>query len=144
MKATKISSDGKTITVRVPISIRKRGGRKIVLAPDGIECHPQVLRCQQLDSVMLKALARAFRWRHMLETGTYATIAEIAEREQINEAYVSRVLRLTLLAPGLIEEILEGRQSPAITLKKLMRRFPVLWGDQGASLTDNALTRSCD
>ena len=59
---------------------------------------------------MVKAIARAFRWRDMLESGEYATIREIADAEKINESYVGRVLRLTLLAPDIVEAILGGRQ----------------------------------
>jgi hypothetical protein len=79
---------------------------------------------------MVKAIARAFRWREMLETGEYATVGEIAAHEQINESYVSRLLRLTLLAPDIVESIADGRQSPAMTLAKLMRRFPIAWDKQ--------------
>ena len=95
MAKPKISSDGRTITVRVPISIRERGGRKLVLAPDGAECTvPPVTR--HVDNALVKAIARAFRWREMLEDGSHATIAEIAAAEKINEAYVGRVLRQSL------------------------------------------------
>jgi hypothetical protein len=79
---------------------------------------------------MVKAIARAFRWREMLETGTYATIAEIANAEKINETYVGRVLRLTLLAPGIIEGILNGRQLPHIRLPTLIHPFPAVWCNQ--------------
>jgi hypothetical protein len=130
MAKPKIKSDGRTITVRVPISIRKRGGRKLVLMPDGLEHDPGKLRCRQVDNAMVKAIARAFRWREMLETGEYATVGEIAAHEQINESYVSRLLRLTLLAPDIVESIADGRQSPAMTLAKLMRRFPIAWDKQ--------------
>ena len=82
----KIKSDGRTITVRVPISIRKRGGRKVVLAPDGMVHDPANLRCQPVDNAMVKAIARAFRWREMLESGTHSTIKEIAKAEKINES----------------------------------------------------------
>ena len=75
---------------------------------------------------MVKAIARAFRWREMLENGTHATIAEIAGAEKINESYVGRVLRLTLLAPDIVETILAGRHPEQMTLAVLMRRFPVL------------------
>ena len=81
---------------------------------------------------MVKAIARAFRWREMLEDGTYATIAEIAVAEKINECYVGRVLRLTLLAPDTVEAVLNGRQPPEITLAVLMQRFPVGWKRQRA------------
>ena len=79
---------------------------------------------------MVKAVARAFRWREMLESGQYATIAEIAAAEKINESYVSRILRLTLLAPDIIEVILSGRQPAELQLDHLLRRFPVGWQEQ--------------
>jgi hypothetical protein len=68
------------------------------------------------DNAMVKAIARAFRWRGLLEKGAHATIAEIAAAEKINESYVGRILRLTLLAPDIIEAILDGRQPTAMTL----------------------------
>ncbi len=79
---------------------------------------------------MVKAIARAFRWREMLENGTHSTIAEIAAAEKINESYVGRVLRLTLLAPDIVEAILGGRQPAELQLDILMRRFPVEWRAQ--------------
>lgn len=83
---------------------------------------------------MVKAIARAFRWREMLENGTHATIAEIAAAEKINEAYVGRVLRLTLLAPDIVEAILDGRQPAQMTLAVLMQRFPVEWSEQTGAI----------
>jgi hypothetical protein len=79
---------------------------------------------------MIKALARAFRWRKLLETGAFATVEEIAATENINAAYVGRVLRLTLLAPDIVEAILDGRQPEAMTLAVLMRPFAVGWSKQ--------------
>lgn len=136
MAKPKIESDGRTITVRVPISIRKRGGRKVVLAPDGTLMPTRKLFYQQVDSAMVKAIARAFRWREMLETGEHATIDEIAMAEQINGSYLSRILRLTLLAPDIVEVILEGRQLPTVTLATLMRCVPVSWIDQRVKISD--------
>jgi hypothetical protein len=130
MVKPKIKSDGRTITVRVPISIRKRGGKKVVLAPDGTPNLTRNLLCQQVDNAMVKAVARAFRWRQMLESGAHGTIKEIAAAENINESYVARVLRLTLLAPDIVESIVEGRQRPDITLPVLMLRFPSTWEAQ--------------
>ena len=122
-------SDGRTITVRIPITIRRRGGRKLVLAPDGTpETRPMFRR--QVNNAMVKAIARAFRWRKMLETGTHATIAEIAATEKVNDSYVGRVLRLTLLAPDIVEAILGGRQPAEMTLATLTRPFPILWESQ--------------
>ena len=84
---------------------------------------------------MVKAIARAFRWREMLENGEYATIAEIAAAEKINEIYVGRVLRLTLLAPDIVEAILSGRQAVEITLAVLVRPFSVLWETQRSAFS---------
>ena len=95
--------------MRVPISIRRRGGRKLVLAPDGTNVTTAPVR-RRIDNAMVKAIARAFRWRDLLENGTHATIVEIAAAEKINASYVGRVLRLTLLAPDIVEAILGGRQ----------------------------------
>jgi len=125
------AGDGRTVTVRIPISIRRRGGRKLVLAPDGTPDTGAAPR-RRIDNAMVKAIARAFRWREMLENGTHATIAEIAATEKINQSYVGRVLRLTLLAPDIVEAILNGRQPPQLQLEKLLRRLPVEWREQRA------------
>lgn len=130
MAKPKLSDDGRTVTVRVPISIRTRGGRKLVLAPDGMDIRVTPVS-RHLDSAMIKAIARAFRWREMLENGDYPTIREIAAAEKINESYVGRVLRLTLLAPGIVEAILAGQQPTSIQLENLLQRFPVEWRAQG-------------
>jgi hypothetical protein len=125
----KVLDDGRSVTVRVPISIRRRGGRKLVLTPDGTNVTALPLH-RHIDSTMVKAIARAFRWRELLENGTYATIAEIAAAEKINDSYVGRVLRLTLLAPDIIEAILNGRQPVSLPLDVLMRRFSLDWQEQ--------------
>jgi hypothetical protein len=83
----------------------------------------------------VKAIARAFRWQKMLETGQYATIKEIARAEKINPSYVSRVLRLTLLAPTTVEAILDARQSLEMPLAVLMRPFPLIWKDQATNFS---------
>ena len=117
-----------TVTVEVPFTIRKRGGRKQVITPDGASAW--VSPRTRIDSTMIKAIARGFRWRKLLETGVYGTIEEIAKAEQINPSYVSRVLRMTLLAPSVVEAILDGRQPTKVTLAVLMRPFPVAWEEQ--------------
>ena len=120
------------LTVHIPLTVRRRGGRKVVIAPDGTEA--PVIAAARIDSTLVKALARAFRWRRMLESGVVSTVGEIAMREKINKSYVSRVLRLTLLAPEIVEAILDGRQAAEMTLRGLMGPFPVEWGEQRAVL----------
>lgn len=133
MAKPSLSDDGRMVTVRIPISIRRRGGRRLVLAPDGTDITATPIH-RHIDSAMVKAIARAFRWREMLENGTYATIAEVAAAEKINESYVGRILRLTLLAPDIVEAIRGGRQPTEVTLAVLMRRLPVLWEAQRSTL----------
>jgi hypothetical protein len=122
-----MSIEGDTITVRVPFQIRRRGGRKLVLTPDGLRA-PAVSR--RVDNVMVKALARAFRWRRMLENGSHRTIEELAAAEGINASYVGRVLRLTLLAPDLVTSMLDGTQPADLTMDTLMKPLPLAWATQ--------------
>ena len=119
--------DSAVVTIKVPFAFRKRGGRKLVLAPDGAPTPPAA---PHIDSTLVKAIARAFRWRKILETGRYGTVEEVAAAEKINSSYVSRVLRLTLLAPDIVEAIMDGKQPEAMTLAGLMNPFPVAWQEQ--------------
>ncbi len=128
MTDARLSDDGHTLTVRVPMAFAKRGGRKSVISPDGVLTVPSSRT--RVDSTLVKALARAFRWRKLLETGVYATIDEMAAAERINASYVCRVLRLTLLAPDIVEAVLDGRQPAEMTLAVLMKPFPVEWSGQ--------------
>ncbi|MGK7865231.1 hypothetical protein [Falsiroseomonas sp. E2-1-a4] len=133
-RATRRSAQGgsmtgaaQMLTVRVPLAVRKqRGGRKLVLTPGGMASRG----VSAADITLVKTLARAFRWRRMMEAGRYGTIDELAAAEKINSSYVSRLLRLTLLSPDIVEAILDGRQSDEMTLPRLMEPFPVEWEAQ--------------
>ena len=122
-----------TITVRAPMTIRKHGGRKIIVAPDG-SVLPGAPRqaTTTADPALLKALARAFRWRRLIADGRYGSMSDIARVEKLDRTYVGDVLRLTLLAPVVVEAILEGRLAAEMTLPVLMRGFPMDWTDQRA------------
>ena len=110
-----------TITVHIPFRIVKRGGRKEVQLPPGAAAQ------RKIDNTLIKALARAFRWKRMLELGEFVTIAELAEREGIAPSYLTRVLRLTHLAPDIVEAILGGRHGQKVTLALIMEPFPTEW-----------------
>jgi hypothetical protein len=129
-----LSKDGRTITVRIPITLRHQGGRKQVVTPAGAT--PWIPIQPRVDNTMVKAIVRAYRWRDMLESGNYATVRDLAKAEAINESYVSRVLRLTLLSPKIVEAILEGKQPATLELDDLMKQFPVEWDQQLGSLTE--------
>ena len=113
-----------TVTLHVPFRVVKRGGRKEMVLPEG------ATQSRKADNTLVKALARAFRWKRMLESGEFATIAELAEREGIAPSYMTRVLRLTLLAPDIIEGILDGKQGPEVTLAQVLEPFPLTWQHQ--------------
>ena len=94
MHEPRLSPDGRTLTVHVPMTFKTRGGRKLVITPDGVPSWAEPRT--RIDNTMVKALARSFRWRKLLETSVYATVEEIAAAEKINTSYISRILRLTL------------------------------------------------
>ena len=123
-----LSPDGCILTIQVPMTFKTRGGRKLVISPDGVPSWAEPRT--HVDYTMVKALARAFRWRKLLETGVYITVEEIAAAEKINTSYVSRILRMTLLAPDIIEMIVDGRQPVELTLVKLVKPFPMEWKGQ--------------
>ena len=123
-----MSGEAQTLTVVIPLRVKPRGGRKAMVTPGVLALE------RRQDLTLIKAVARAFRWRRMLEAGRFATINELAAAEKINSSYVSRVLRLTLLAPDIVEAILDGRQREGVTLPALMQPFPVDWEGQAGNV----------
>ena len=134
-----------SVTVTVPLTIRRRGGRKQIIGPDGAVARPGDNGAGFVpvhgDPALIKALARGFRWRRMLEEGRYASISEMAKAEGIERGYLGSLLRLTLLAPDMVEAILDGRQSEGVTLPKMMEPFPVEWRQQAREWVSQARRR---
>ena len=120
--------DGTTLVVRIPMCFRRRGGRKRIVAPDGSELVPATKA--QPDGALVKALTRAWRWQRMLDEGIYTSVSEIGDAENISKSYVSRILRLALLAPDIIEAILSGQSDQALMLEQLERPLPASWAEQ--------------
>ena len=98
--------DGSTLIVRIPMRFQRRGSRKRIVAPDGSAIVPTT---KPPDGTLVKALARAWRSQRMLDEGIYTTVSEIGDAEGISKSYLSRILRLALLAPDIVEAILAGR-----------------------------------
>ena len=113
-----------TITVHVPFRLVKRGGLKEMVLPVD---RPTP---RQTDDTLVKALARAFRWKRMLETGEFSTIADLAQRERIAAPFLTRTMRLAQLAPDLVEALLDGRQPRGLTLEALREPLPSDWSEQ--------------
>ena len=116
-----------SITVRVPVTIRKRGGRRLVVAPDGA---PWSVPRARIDNTLVKALARAHRWKKMLDDGRYGSVTQLAAGEKLDRGYLGKILMLTLLAPDIVEAILDGRQPAELGVHVLREGFPVEWGEQ--------------
>ena len=126
-----ISKDGRTAVVSISVSFLQRGGRKQILSPPGTAPWSPVPR---VDSALIKAVVRAHRWRQMIESGKYVSSAELAMAEKVNDSYLSRILRLTLIAPDIIEAILTGRQLSTLQLDDLLKPLPAVWELQYSAL----------
>ena len=113
-----------TITVHVPFRLVKRGGRKEMVPPIGRPLPRNV------DDTLVKALARVFRWKRMLESGEFGTISDLARHEGIAAPYLTRVFRLAFLAPEVVEAILDGRQPRDLTLQSMRGQLPDEWSSQ--------------
>jgi len=116
-----------SITVRVPLAIRHRPGRKTIVTPAAPGPAAVTTRA---DPTLVKALARAFRYQRMLDDKRYASISEMAAAEKIERGYLGTLLRLTLLAPDLVEAILDGRTLQCIGLLALPKPLPDAWACQ--------------
>lgn len=127
--------DGTTITVRIPMTVVRRGGRKAIVAPDGGDAWaPARLRP---DEALIRAIVRAHRWKRMLEHGKYRSAGELAEAEGVTRSFVSRLLRLTSLAPDIVEAILEGRQPKSLQIEDLTGTLQSAWHEQRERLLAN-------
>src|SRR5258708_5176842 len=128
---TSLSKDGRTVTVHMPVTFRQRGGRKQILSPSGSAPWSPAPR---VDTALLKGIVRAYRWREMLESGEYSSAAELAKAEKVNNSYLSRVLRLTLLAPEIVEAIVSGQQPSTLQVDDLLKPLPLDWQRQRSIL----------
>ena len=128
MTNPQITDDRATLVVHVPLTFKRYGGRKLIVAPDG-DAPWQPVPAKP-DAALLKALARAHRWRGLTDDGTYATVQDLADAEKVTPSYVARVIRLTLLGPRIVEAILDGRQPPGLRLEVLLKPFSLDWEEQ--------------
>jgi len=116
-----------TVTVRIPMRFERRGGRKLIIAPEGSVPVPAK---PDRDETMIRALVKAHRWRRRIEGGKAKSITDLAAQEGVTDAYVCRLLPLTCLAPDIVEAILDGRQPKGLRLAALLRSMPKAWKEQ--------------
>jgi len=126
-----LTMEGDCLVVQVPLQIKRRRGRKEVIAPAGFGADGPPLT--RTNESLAMTIARAHRWREVLEAGRYATVREFAQALGMDHSYVARLLRLTLLAPDIVEAIIEGTEPSGLSLEKLYRA-PMEWGEQRRGL----------
>lgn len=119
-------------SVRVPFRSVRRGGRKLIITPENAPALKRPDAEPEVDPVLLKAIMRAWRWRRAIEDGWAASITEIAEREGLTDSFVTRMLALTTLAPDILQDVLDGRQPPSLTLQKVVGAVSPSWREQRA------------
>ena len=116
-----------TLTISIPIRLQRRGGRKLIVTPQGVAAPtPKARR----DETLIKALVRAHRWRRQIESGRAKSVTDLAEQEGVTVAYVCRLLPLTCLAPDIAEAILDGRQPKGLRLAGMLGNGPLNWNEQ--------------
>ena len=116
-----------TLTIRIPMRLQRRGGRKLIMAPEGAAKPTPKPRP---DETLIKALVRAHRWRRRIENGQAKSITDLAEQEGVTDAYVCRLMPLSCLAPDIVEALLDGRQPKGLRLAELLGNGPVTWEEQ--------------
>jgi hypothetical protein len=125
--AERMNLEVDTLTIRIPMRLQRRGGRKLIMTPEGAAAPAPKPRP---DETLIKALVRAHRWRRKIESGRAKSITDLAEQEGVTDAYVCRVLPLTCLAPDVVEAILDGRQPKGLRLAEMLGNGPVGWDEQ--------------
>ena len=123
---TLMNPDG-TITVYVPITFKRAGGRNFIMTPTE---SVQPFELPKEHEPLINALIKTFTWKEMIDKGEASSMKAIALKEKVSESFICRMFRLTLLAPDIIETILDGRQPKTLTLSECMKPFPIEWEAQ--------------
>lgn len=128
-----VTREGDILVIHIPMTFKKRGGRKEIIVPEGLSGSGRPSRSPTQEP-LVTALARAHHWQELLDSGQYTTITDLAEALKVDRSYVSRMLCLTLLAPDIIEAILRGAEPSGLSYRALVRGFPSLWSEQRQKL----------
>jgi hypothetical protein len=117
-----------TLTIHIPMQFKRRGGRKLILAPDGVAS--PVSPKPTVDGTMLKLLIKAHSWRRRIESGRSKSITDLAAQEKVTIAYAGRVMNLTCLAPDIVAAILDGRQPRGLSVNAMLKEVAAGWERQ--------------
>lgn len=117
------------LQIHIPMLIRRMRGRKQVIAPQALDGEiPE--GAESVQAAVVQALARAFSWAAILESGQVQSISELARNLEVDGSYVTRILKLTTLTPDIVEAIINGEEPDGISLARLIRSFPEEWSRQ--------------
>lgn len=121
-----MASEINTITLHIPVAFKRRGGRKLVITPDGVTPTAPAA----VDDTLVKILVKAHRWRRRIESGTAKSMTDLAEQEKVTVPYVTRLLAFTCLASDIVAAILDGRQPRGLSANHMLRDVPESWDEQ--------------
>ena len=122
---------GDILRIHIPINLKRRQSRKMIVAPDGSDITGAFTHGKDnKDYKLIKAVGKAFLWQGMLESGTYASVEQMAKALAVEITHMRKILRLTLLAPDIVESIVQGKQPRTLTLQQVIRGFPMDWAEQ--------------
>jgi hypothetical protein len=128
MTGVTLQNDDNGIVVNVPLTLKKRGGRKEVILPQAFAAESPMRPSHQ--EALVIAIARAHRWQKLLDEGKFDSVSDLAREIGLDVSFAARLLRLTLLAPDIIEAVLMGNEPSGLSLTKLTKQLPLLWDEQ--------------
>jgi hypothetical protein len=129
-----VRRDGDAIVIDIPMALRHRGGRKEIVLPSGVAPVTESAAGEESPTALALALARAFRWQEMIESSEAESNSDLARKLKLDQSYVARTIRLTSLAPDLIEAILDDHEPDGLSLRSLRRDLPLSWDEQRREL----------
>ena len=133
VETIQMAAGDETIRIRIPMKLRKRAGRKEIVLPRTVTGKIPA------QEALVRAVARAWKWQAMLESGEVKSIIALATRFHMDHSYVARTLRLASLAPDIVEAIVRGEEPDRLTLGRLMKGLPIRWDEQRAALCGEAI-----
>ena len=123
-----VRNDKNGIVVNVPLTLKKRGGRKEVILPQAFASDSPMRPSHQ--EALVIAIARAQRWQKLLDEGKFESISDLARDIGLDVSFAARLLRLTLLSPDIVESILMGNEPSGLSLTQLTKQLPLMWDEQ--------------
>ena len=126
-KGPAVERDGESIVIRIPMTLKRRSGQKQIIVPGGLSGDAPA---KSVNQPLAVALARAYHWQDLIESGRYPSISALARALDVDRSYVGRTLRLTALAPDIVEAVLAGNEPDKMPLERLGKGVPVVWAEQ--------------